>query len=172
MKYRNAILLMLMVSLLSSLAWAQTNVKEQSARMTLKVKLNYTGAGSVDEKHKLYVLLFDSNPYTAHTLVDRTSATEPAAALSAGTDKVCSIIARQATGTNKRAVTFAKLSVSPVYAMAFYDKSGEYANQGDPPSHVPMGLYGGKPGNPQPIKLDSGKAVEVELTFGDSAATP
>lgn len=61
------------------LALAQASANAAAARRTLKVKLNYTGAGIVDGKHQIFVLLFDANPYTASGLIDSTSSATPPA---------------------------------------------------------------------------------------------
>ena len=83
-----------------TLCWTQISLRAADSR-TLKVKLNYTGAGTMDEKHKIHVLLFDSDPYTSETFKPMVSKTAP---------------------TKDETVTFADLNVSPVYALAFYDK--------------------------------------------------
>lgn len=150
------------------LALTQVRVEGAAAHRTLKVKLNYTGAGVVDKNHKIYVLLFDANPYTASTLVDSTSdATPPAPA--AG---VSHILRRQsATGKNET-VTFNDLGVSSVYAMAFFDEKGGYDGHSDAVSGAPMGVYGKAPDKPEPIRLEEGKSVQVALVFDDSTRTP
>ena len=58
-----------------------------SDHKTLQVKLNYSGAGIVDEKHKMYVLLFDANPFTATSLIN--SSWDPATpAVAAGVSHI------------------------------------------------------------------------------------
>lgn len=51
----------------------------------LTVKVKYTGAGVVDDKHKIYVMLFDANPFAASKLEDYSSApTAPLISTSVG----------------------------------------------------------------------------------------
>lgn len=126
--------------------WTQTSLKAAASK-TLKVKLNYTGNGSLDEKHKIHVLLFDSDPYNSKTFEPMVSKT---------------------AGTKNETVIFTDLHASPVYAIAFYDK---YAS-GQPESGSPVGIYGEGPGKMAPIKLENGKTVGIEIAFDDSTKVP
>ena len=139
-----------------------------AAHKTLKVKLNYTGAGTVDAQHKIYVLLFDANPFTASRLEDASSAPTPPVPVAG----VSHIISRRSASSKNGLITFTDLSISPVYAAAFFDKNGTYDGHSDPASGSPMGVYGKAPDNAQPITLGVGKAVEVVLAFDDSFKTP
>lgn len=143
-------------------------VKAAAARRTLKVKLNYTGAEKVNQKHKIYVLLFDANPYTATRLIDTTSVATPPAP-EAG---VCHILRRESVSGRKQTFTFNGLPVSSVYAMAFLDSRGNYDPHSDPPSGSPAGVYGKSFGNPEQIGLPQGKTVRVVVTFDDSHKMP
>jgi hypothetical protein len=129
-----------------ALCWTQISLKAADSR-TLKVKLNYTGAGTLDEKHKIHVLIFDSDPYTSETFKPMVSKT---------------------AATKNEIVIFTALGVSPVYALAFYDK---YASN-QPESGSPVGIYGKGPNKMAPIKLEEGKTVEIELAFDDSVTVP
>jgi hypothetical protein len=143
-------------------------VQAASAGRTLKVKLNYTGAGVVDEKHKIYVMLFDANPYTASTLIDATSQPAP----SAPAPGVSHILAREDASAKDATVTFRQLAVSPVYATAFFDKAGTYNGHLDSVSGAPMGAYGNWPDRLEPIKIAEGKTVQITMAFGDTAKSP
>jgi len=150
------------------LAATQVKVEAAAAHKTLKVKLNYTGAGTVDKDHKIYVLVFDANPYTAWKLVDSTSdATPPAPA-----EGVSHILRRQSAVGKNETVTFDDLIVSPVYAAAFFDEKGGYDGHSDLVSGAPTGPYGKAPDKAEPIRLEEGKSVEVVLAFDDSVRTP
>ena len=138
------------------------------AQKKLKVKVNYTGAGVVDEKHKIYVMLFDANPFTASKLEDDSSVPAPPAPA----EGVSHILRRQSTSSKNGAIAFSDLSASPVYAAAFFDKNGSYDGHSDPVSGSPMGVYGKAPDKAEPITLGAGKAVEVVLSFDDSIKTP
>jgi len=84
--------------------------------------------------------------------------------------KVCYILARQGAARKDQTLTFSGFRVSQVYASAFYDKGGAYDGHADPSPKSPMGVYGTKPGQPEPIKLQEGE--EILLAFDDSMATP
>lgn len=150
------------------LASTAVSVKAAAARRMLKVKLNYTGSGTVNNQHKIYVLLFDANPYTAPRLVDSTSSVTPPAAVAG----VSHILRRESASRKNDTVTFNGLSVSPVYAVAFFDKSGSYDGHSDPAPGTPMGVYGSAPDKAMPITLQEGKTARVVLTFNDSVKTP
>jgi hypothetical protein len=150
------------------LALTYVSAKAATAQRTLKVKLNYSGVGIVDGKHKIYVLLFDANPYTAKKLVDSTSdATPPAPEAD-----VAHILRRLSASDKSGTITFNDLSVSPVYAAAFLDQSGSYDGLSDPASGSPTGVYGKALDKAEPIKLEEGKTVEVVLGFDDATKTP
>jgi hypothetical protein len=151
-----------------TLALVPVNAKAAGNGKTLKVKLNYTGTEKVDQNHRIYVLLFDANPYTSRSLIDSTSETAPPAP-EAG---VCHILRREAASGRNQVVTFKGLGTSPVFAMAFLDKIGNYDPRGEPPSGSPMGMYGKSLDQPEQIKLEAGKAVKVVLPFGDSHKVP
>jgi hypothetical protein len=138
---------LLALSALAGLCWNQAFVKGADRSRTLKVKLNYTGAGAVNEKHKIHVLVFDTNPYTMETFKPRDS---------------------QATLAKNGAVTFSNLNFSPAYVLAFFDKTGT----NEPESGSPIGLYGADPTEPEPISIEAGKTVEIALAFDDSISVP
>jgi hypothetical protein len=150
------------------LALAPVSAKAAAARRTLKVKLNYTGAERVDQNHKIYVLLFDANPYTSKSLIDSTAEAAPPAA----EEGVCHILRREAASGRKQVLTFNGLGASSVYVMAFVDKSGNYDPHSDPPSGSPTAMYGKSAGQPEQITLEGGKAVTVTLAFDDSHKLP
>ena len=166
MSKNGSILLALVATL--ALAFTCGNAEDAPAHKTLKVKLNYRGAGVVDEKHKIFVLLFDANPSTSTSLVDSTAAATPPAP-AAG---VCHILRRQSATGKKETLAFNDLGVSPVYAAAFLDQSGRYDGLSDPASGSPTGVYGKARDKAAPIDLEGGKSVEVVLAFDDANKTP
>lgn len=166
MKRRDSLILPVM--LFCAFAAMQLSVRAATPRRTLKVKLIYTGVRTVDENHKIYVLLFDSDPFNASSLVDSTSeATPPAAA--AG---VSHILRRFSASRNNETITFDYLSSSPVYAAAFVDKNGNYDGHSEPTSGAPLGLYEKAPGQAEPIRLKNGKSVRIVIAFDDSRQIP
>lgn len=124
---------------------------EQAAGRTLKVKVNYTGSGTVDEKHRIVLFLFDSPDFAQSIPV--------AAVLAAKKDET---------------VTFDSFDAGTVYVVAAYDPKGEYddAQTGPPPSGSSLGLYTKTPPTPEPVKVEPGKTVEIELAFDDTAKMP
>ncbi len=137
---------------LMPLAAQQSKPEEKPAPRTLKIKLNYTGAGKVDAKHQIIVFLFDSPDFMQGGVMPFASG----------------------PGEAKDAVvTFENLAASPAYAVAVYDPTGGYDGQsGPPPSGSSSGWYSTTPGQPAPIKVDPGKTVQVELPFDDSVKVP
>ena len=169
MKSKKAFFLVVpMVLGLFQVVWTRAGAHAAPGPRTLKVKLNYTGTGTVDEKHRIYVMVFDANPYTASSLVDATSQPTPPAP----SPGVSHILRRESGATRNATITFRELAVSPVFAMAFFDRSGTYNGHDDPASGSPMGGYGTSLDKLEPIELDSGKIVEITLSFDDSKSTP
>jgi hypothetical protein len=118
----------------------------------LKVKLHYTGAGTVDEKHKIFVVLFDSPAFTSGGAMP--------------------IAGKAATGKDET-VTFSDVTTSPVYVAASYEPSGNYDGQsGPPPSGASLGMFSKTPGTPEPINIEPGKTVQVEVAFDDTHKMP
>jgi hypothetical protein len=122
--------------------------QEKSPLRGLRVKVHYKGSGTVDEKHKILVFLFDS-PEFGHGNV------MPFAVMS--------------TNSKDGTVTFNDVAKSPAYVGAVYDPSGGYAeNQGPPPAGSSLGMYSKTPGQPAPVKVEAGKTANVEFTFDDT----
>ena len=166
MKRRNAVVAASM--LFCAFAVTRLGVCASTTHSSLKVKLNYTGAGIVDENHKIYVLLFDTNPFTASALIDSTSETTPPA-IAAG---VSHILRRFSAARRDGTITFDHLRSPAVYAAAFVDRNGSYDGHSDPVSGAPMGMYRKAPDKIEPIRLKNGKSVKVVLAFDDSTKTP
>jgi hypothetical protein len=121
------------------------------ASRTLKVKLNYTGAGTVDDKHKIIVFLFDSPDFVQGNAMP--------------------VGVQQASAKNETA-TFADLATSPVYVVAVFDPTGQYEGMSAPPSGSSMGMYSKTPGTPDPVRIEPGETVEIQMTFDDTVKMP
>jgi len=126
--------------------------QDKPATRTLKVTVHYTGSGTVDDKHKIQVFLFDSPDFTQGTAIPT---------------------GMQMTASKDGAVTFSDIGGSPVYVASVYDPTGGYDGQsGPPPSGSSLGMYSKEPPKPAPINIDAGKTAEVEVPFDDSAKMP
>jgi len=131
---------------------AQDKPADKAAPRTLKVTVKFTGAGPVDDKHKIQVFLFDSPDFTGGN------------AMPTG---------MQMTASKNGTVTFSDIAGSPVYAAAIYDPKGEYDGaSGPPPSGSSAGVYTKEPPKPEPIAIDAGRTVEVDLPFDDRIKMP
>jgi hypothetical protein len=122
--------------------------QEGSPLRGLRVKVHYKGSGTVDEKHKILVFLFDSPEFgRSHVM--------PFAVMS--------------TNSKDGTVTFTDVAKSPAYIGTIYEPSGSYAErQGPPPPGSSRGIYSKTPGQPAPVKVEAGKTASVELTFDDT----
>ena len=142
------------IGLTSMVAMAQQSKPEEkpAASRTLKAKINYTGAGTVDEKHKVFLFVFDSPDFMQGGSMP---------------------IGFGSTSAKDGTVTVSDLSVSPIYIAVCYDPTGGYDGQsGPPPSGASMGIYAKTPGTPEPVKIEPGKTAEVTVPFDDSFKMP
>lgn len=127
--------------------------QEKAAKgRTLKVKLRYTGSGTVDDSHRILAFLFDSPDFV------KGEGVVP--------------FALKDSATKEGDVTFTDVDRSVVYIATAYDPSGKYDGQSPPPSGSSLGMYSTKPGEPAEVKLEPGKTVAIELVFDDSSKMP
>jgi hypothetical protein len=116
---------------------------------TLEVKLNYTGAGKVDQNHKIFIFLFDTPDFMQGNAMP---------------------IGSQSATAKDQTVTFSGLSAATVYAVAAFDPKGEYDGMsGPPPTGSSLGMYSKDPGTPGPVNLEAGKTTHVDLAFDDTS---
>jgi hypothetical protein len=124
-----------------------------AASRTLKVKLNYTGAGKVDAKHKIFVFFFDNPDFISGAQVMP--------------------FARQEAVDKSANLTVSDVTAEAVYMVAAFDPKGGYDGEsGPPPSGSSLGIYGKNPPSPDPVKIEAGKTAEIELAFDDSFPMP
>ena len=114
---------------------------------TLEVKLNYTGAGKVDQNHKIFVFLFDSPDFMQGNAMP---------------------IANQAATAKDGTVTFSDLSAATIYAVAAFDPKGEYDGMSGPP---PAGSIMRSEGFDQAKNVENDDAVR-RAAARDPSATP
>jgi hypothetical protein len=118
-------------------------------KRTIQIEVTYTGSGTVDPSHKIYIALWDSSD------------------LSGGPP-----VAVESLASKKGTVAFSNVQKVPAYVSAAYDPTGAWDAQSPPPSGSSLGMYSKNPPNPEPIDVAPGKTVKVSITFGDSAKVP
>ncbi len=134
---------------------ARQNDKPQNAaaRGTLTVNSHYTGAGTVNDSHLIYISIWDTPNFA-----------QPGGNSPPLDTK--SVSSKNGSGT------FTDVTASPVYVSAAYDPKGEWDAHSAPPSGSSLGLYSKEPGNPAPVDVKSGHPATVHLSFDDSYKMP
>jgi hypothetical protein len=121
----------------------------QDKNAKLEVQVSYTGSGTVDESHKVYVVLWDNPNFV----------TEEAGAPP---------IELKGVSSKSASVQFDDVQTNPVYVSMVYDPSGKWDAASPPPSGSSLGFYATEPGKPAPVKLEAGKTAKIPATFDDS----
>jgi hypothetical protein len=103
---------LLILALVAPAAQQEKPAEKKVAPRALKLKLNYTGSGQVDSKHRIIVFLFDSSDFV------QGGDTMPFASMSAS--------------AKDETVAFSDVAQSPVYVVAAYDPAGSYDGQSGP----------------------------------------
>ena len=116
---------------------------------TIQVDVTYTGSGTVDASHKIYVALWDSADFDGAPPV-----------------AVTSLASKSGT------VTFTDVQKAPAYVSVAYDPTGKWDAQSPPPSGSSLGMYSNKPPTPDSIDVAPGKTAKVKLAFDDSHKVP
>jgi len=115
---------------------------------TVQVQLHYTGSGTVDATHKIFVALWDSPGFTGE-------GGGPPMAVQSATSK-------------NGVVTFTDVQKTTVYVSAAYDPTGAWdAQTGPPPKGSSLGMHSKAPPTPDPINLVSGKIAKATISFDD-----
>lgn len=125
-------------------------MEAKASGATLKVNVNYTGSGTVDPDHRIFVVLWDSPDFVKegnHSM--RPFAVEP-------------VTSKSATAT------FHDVQRNPVYVSVAHNPAGKWDAKREPPAGVSLGLYAKEPGTPSAITLKPGKSTTVTVTFDDS----
>ena len=116
----------------------------------LQVQLNYTGSGTVDASHKIFVALWESPDFESAPPVEVKSVTSK-------------------NGT----VTFTNVNKVPAFVSAAFDKTGHWDGaSGPPPSGSSLGMYSKAPPKPDPIDVKPGATAKVTITFNDAVKVP
>jgi hypothetical protein len=137
--------------LLSGTAFVSAlSIQPQDKSSNLEVHVSYTGAGTVDKSHKVYVVLWDNPNFI----------TEEAGAPPIGL---------QGVSTKSATVQFDGVQKSPLYVSMVYDPTGQWDAASPPPAGSSLGVYAIEPGKPAPITIEAGKTVKISATFDDSS---
>lgn len=115
---------------------------------TVKVTLNYTGKGTVDGSHRVWVWLFATPDIGPGSMP----------------------IAELSVDQNGAIATFDGIAEERVWIAAAYDENGVMSGNAPPPSGTPVGLYVGSDGAPRSVA--PGDATVAVLTFDDSFRMP
>lgn len=126
--------------------------QDSSAPAKLQVHLNYTGSGTVDDKHKIYVALWDSPDFVKGGAMP---------------------VDIQSSADKRGTVTFSNVQKVPAYVSTAYDPKGEWdGHSGPPPEGSSLGVYSKTPGKPEPIDIKPGASATVNVSFDDSVKMP
>jgi len=123
--------------------------QDKSSNANLEVQVSYTGSGSVDKAHKVYVVLWD-NP----NFVTEEAGGPP--------------IGLQGVSSKSASVQFDNVEANPVYVSMVYDPSGQWDAASPPPSGSSLGFYATEPGKPAQVTLEAGKTTKISVSFDDS----
>lgn len=168
MKRKDVLFLVLLAITALILALAESRL-QAAGHGTLKVTARYTGGGAVDQRHKIYVMLMDANPFTASALVDATSQPFPPPV----EPNVAHVLAVQGTTDKNGTLTFHDVLASTVYVIVLFDKNAEYnGHVGSFSQGEPMGVYGTPPDKLEAITIAPKKPAQITLAFDDSRTTP
>jgi hypothetical protein len=122
-----------------------------SATGKLAVSVEYTGKGTVDEDHHIWIWLFDNPDSSTWTDI------EPLA--------VGSLLENSAT------YKFDNLPQRVYFAVAF-DEKGGYTPGPPPPQGTPIAVYGAEPGGAAAPVTTGGTDAAVKASFDDSQRMP
>jgi hypothetical protein len=123
------------------------HAQDKAAGPSIRVHVNYTGAGTVDEAHKIYVALWDTPDFLKNE-------GRP--------------VAVKSTTSKTGEVTFSDVAKTPAYVSVAFDPTGKWAAQSAPPAGSSLGMYSKSPGQPEPIQPAAGETAHVHITFDDS----
>lgn len=149
-RLRFCLVLGLCLPLLVSLALMKTDSASAWAGGTLEVKLTYTGAGEVDQNHRIWVYLFDTPEIGAGSIPFQVGS----------------------ASSQGQVLTLSGIVQSPVYLAAIYDSNGYYDGMSPPASGSPVTLYGIETGAAAPINMTEDETTKIEVSFDDSIRVP
>lgn len=114
----------------------------------LQVDIHYTGSGTVDDNHKIFVALWDSPDF------QDASGGQP--------------VSVQSTNSKNGTVSFTDVQKIPAFVTTAYDPSGHWDAHSNPPSGSSLGMYSKAPPKPEPIDIAPGKTTKITISFDDT----
>jgi len=138
-----------MLGVLGILTSGNARAGQEAASGKLSVVLNYTGSGTVDQDHRIWIWLFDTPNISTDS--------QP--------------LATGVVSSNGAAYKFVGLP-KDVYIAAAYDEKGGYdGTSGAPPSGTPYTIYGGGSGAASAVPT-GGDTASVTVSFDDTLRIP
>ena len=122
--------------------------KPDASGVTVTVK--YTGKGTVDATHQLWVWLFDSPEIGPGSIP----------------------IAEQPIPKNGGTATFSNVTAKQVYVAVAYDEAGGFGGQAPPPPGSPIALFGSTGPDAPPQAVVPGAQGAVTVTLDDTVRMP
>lgn len=116
---------------------------------SVNVTVKYTGAGTVEAKHRIWVWLFDTPQIGPESIP----------------------IGEQSLAKNGGTATFST-TTKQVYVAIAFDEKGGFMGQAPPPSGSPVAMYGMNGPNDQPQPVTPGPKGSVSVTFDDTQRMP
>ena len=116
------------------------------AAANVSITVNYTGKGTVDTSHRLWVWLFSSPEIGAGSMP----------------------IAQMSLDKNDAVAAFEAIGAERVWVAAAFDEKGIMTGNEPPPSGTPVGIYVGSDGAPKAVA----PGETAKLTFDDSMRMP
>ncbi|HYB95957.1 MAG TPA: hypothetical protein VEC39_13370 [Vicinamibacterales bacterium] len=138
---------LVVVAALAMVATPSSGTLQAQVPSTVKVTVQYTGKGTVDATHKVWVYLFDTPNIGAGSIP----------------------IGQVTVSENGAEALFENVSQNQVWLAAAFDEKGLMGGDGPPPSGTPIAIWAGKDG--APLAITPGKAPIV-LKFDDTMRMP
>jgi hypothetical protein len=126
----------------------EEQAKPDAASVNVTVK--YTGKGTVDANHKLWVWLFDSPEIGPGAIP----------------------IAEEPIEKNGGVARFTNVTAAQVYIAVAYDEKGGFAGNAPPPTGSPIAIHGQKAATDKPEPVAPGAKAHVTMTFADATRMP
>jgi hypothetical protein len=125
---------------------ARAEQTKPAADSSVNVTVKYTGKGTVDAKHRLWVWLFDTPKIDVGAIP----------------------IAEMSIDKNGGTAAFTSVGAAQVYVAIAYDEGGGFQGQAPPPPGSPIALYGAKGPDDPPMAVTPGPKGKVNVVLTDA----